>query len=69
MAESSTTGDLYKAKAITEEDMRAAVDAYMADPTTSLFVMGDGYGLDLAEAVREACMGLGDDLAAGATEN
>jgi len=53
MAESPpTTGELFKAKAITEEDVVAAVDAYMADPTTTLFVMGEGYGLDLAEAVR-----------------
>ncbi|KAB1072876.1 hypothetical protein [Methylobacterium soli] len=53
MAESPpTTGELFKAKAITAEDLHAAVDAYMADPTTTLFMMGEGYGLDLAEAVR-----------------
>jgi hypothetical protein len=53
MAESSpTTGELFKAKAITAEDLHAAVDAYMADPTTTLFVMGESYGLNLAEAVR-----------------
>ncbi|GJE46665.1 hypothetical protein [Methylobacterium soli] len=53
MAESPpTTGELFKAKAITAEDLHAAVDAYIADPTTTLFLMGEGYGLDLAEAVR-----------------
>ncbi|WP_132254418.1 hypothetical protein [Methylobacterium segetis] len=52
MAEQPTTGGLFKAKAITEDDVLAAVDAYLADPTTSLFLMGDGYGLDLDAAVR-----------------
>jgi hypothetical protein len=52
MAESPTVADLFKAKALTDNDILAAVDAYMADPTTTLFVMGNGYGLNLAEAVR-----------------
>ncbi|KAB1068747.1 hypothetical protein [Methylobacterium planeticum] len=52
MAESPTIGELYKAKAITADDVVAAVEAYMADPTTTLFVMGEGYGLNLSEAVR-----------------
>lgn len=52
MAENPTTGELYKAKAILEADVVAAVDAFMADPTTTLFVFGDGYQVDLAEAVR-----------------
>jgi hypothetical protein len=52
MAENPTTGELYKAKAILEADVVAAVDAFMADPTTTLFVFGDGYRLDLAAAVR-----------------
>jgi hypothetical protein len=52
MAENATTGELYKAKAILESDVVAAVDAFMADPTTTLFVFGDGYRLDLAAAVR-----------------
>ena len=29
----------------------AAVDAFMADPTTTAFLFGDGYRIDLAEAV------------------
>jgi hypothetical protein len=52
MAENLTTGELYKAKAILEADVVAAVDAFMADPTTTAFLFGDGYQIDLSEAVR-----------------
>lgn len=53
MADSrATTSELYKAKTLTEGDIGAAVDAYMADPTTTAFLFGDGYRIDLAEAVR-----------------
>lgn len=52
MAENPTTGELYKAKAILEADVDAAVDAFMADPTTTAFLFGDGYRIDLVEAVR-----------------
>jgi hypothetical protein len=52
MAESPTVADLFKAKALTDNDILAAVDAYMADPHTTVFMMGQGYGLNLAEAVR-----------------
>lgn len=44
MADIPTTSDLFKAKAITDSDMHAAVDAYIADPSTSLFVMGEAMG-------------------------
>ncbi|KQP62797.1 hypothetical protein [Methylobacterium sp. Leaf112] len=47
-----TTGELFKAKAVTEADIVAAVDAFMADPGTTAFLFGEGYRLDLAEAVR-----------------
>ncbi|KQO66052.1 hypothetical protein ASF22_05130 [Methylobacterium sp. Leaf87] len=47
-----TTGELSKAKAVTEADIVAAVDAFMADPGTTAFLFGEGYRLDLAEAVR-----------------
>jgi hypothetical protein len=47
----ATTGELYKAKAILEADVQAAVDAYMADPTTTAFLFGDGYQIDLAASV------------------
>lgn len=46
-----TIGELFKAKAVTPEDVAAAVDAFMADPTTTLFMLGEGYGVDLAAAV------------------
>ncbi|KAB1072947.1 hypothetical protein [Methylobacterium planeticum] len=52
MAESPTTGELCEAEAITEDDLVAAGEADMADPTATLFVMGEGYGLNLAEVVR-----------------
>ena len=52
MADSNpTTGELYKAMAILEADVVAALDAFMADATTTAFVFGDGYRIDLAEAV------------------
>ena len=46
-----TIGELFKAKAVTEADVGAAVDAFMTDPTTTLFILGEGYGVDLAAAV------------------
>ena len=52
MATNPTTGELYKAKALTEADIVAAVDAFMADPTTTAFLFGEGFSIDLAEAVR-----------------
>lgn len=47
-----TTGELFKAEAITDADIAAAVDAFMADPAISDHPLGDGYRLDLAGAVR-----------------
>ena len=52
MATNPTTGELFKAKSLTDADIDAAVDAFMADPTTTLFVLKDGYRIDLAAAVR-----------------
>ncbi|MCJ2083537.1 hypothetical protein [Methylobacterium sp. J-090] len=46
-----TTGKLFKAKAMTDADIAAAEDAFMADPSTSAFRFGEGYRIDLAEAV------------------
>jgi hypothetical protein len=51
MAESPTTGELYEAKAILEADVVAAEDAFMQDPSTTLFVFGEGYQIDLAASV------------------
>lgn len=53
MANDPTIGELLEAKAISQ-GVLAAVDAYMADPATGAFEMGDGLTLDLA-AVVAAC--------------
>ncbi|GJD97323.1 hypothetical protein [Methylobacterium iners] len=50
MADDPYFGDLFKAKAISDEDVNAAVDAYMADPTTGRFMIGE-HPADLASAV------------------
>lgn len=52
MTQNPTTGELYKAKAILEADVVAAVEAFMTDQNTTAFLFGDGYQIDLAEAVR-----------------
>ena len=59
MAENPTAGELYKAKAILEADVVAAVDAFMADPTLTTFLMGEGYALDLHAAVSDSPFALG----------
>lgn len=52
MVENLTIGALYRAKVLTAEDVEAAVDAFLVDPTTTTFMIGRGYQIDLAEAVR-----------------
>ena len=59
MAESQTTGELSKVKAILEADIEAAVDTFMADRSTAAFLMGEGDVLDLAAAVAESPFALG----------
>ena len=52
MAERATTaGDLYKAKLITDADLRSAVDAFMGDPAVASHVFPGGYWVDVAKAV------------------
>ncbi|MDV2984140.1 UNVERIFIED_CONTAM: hypothetical protein Q9R58_07485 [Methylobacteriaceae bacterium AG10] len=46
-----TVGELFKAKAVTDEQVNAAVEAYRADPGTTAHPIADGYSLDLAAAV------------------
>ena len=46
-----TTGELFNAKALTDADIAAAVDAFLADRSTSPFLLGEGYQIDLAETV------------------
>ena len=50
-APSPTVGELFKAKAVTDEQVNAAVEAYHADPATSSHPIADGFSLDLAAAV------------------
>lgn len=48
-----SVGLLHKAGIIRDADIDAAIDAYMADPTTGTVVLGgSGYRLDLGAAVR-----------------
>ena len=51
MAAFLTVGDLFKAKTVTDEQVNAAVGAYLADPDTAVHPIADGYSLDLAAAV------------------
>ena len=44
MAGYQTFGGLYKAKAIIEADLDAAVEACIADPTLTKFLKGEGSG-------------------------
>ncbi|UYW34503.1 hypothetical protein [Methylorubrum extorquens] len=46
-----TVGELFKAQAITDEQVNAAVEAYLKDPETRAYPIADGYVLDLAAAV------------------
>ncbi len=46
-----TVGELFKAKAVTDEQVNAAVDAYLDEPDTDAHPIADGYSLDLAAAV------------------
>ena len=51
MASPPTVGDLFKAKAVTDEQVNAAVERYLAEPGTSAHPIADGYVVDLAAAV------------------
>jgi hypothetical protein len=46
-----TVGELFKAKAVADDQVNAAVDAHRADSGTITHPNADGYGLDLAAAV------------------
>ncbi len=49
---SPTTRYLVKSKAITTDEVEAAVDAVLAKPDTGLHTIGNGYHLDLAAVVK-----------------
>jgi hypothetical protein len=50
MATNPTTGELYKANAITSDEIEAAVDAVLQQPGLGPYPIG-GYLLDLSEAI------------------
>jgi hypothetical protein len=50
---SPTVGELFKAKAVTDEQLNAAVEAYLNDLEASTFPIADGYVGDLDSAVVE----------------
>ena len=52
-ASALTTGDLLAQSLVTEDDLTAAVNAYLTDPsTTRQFPLGAAYTLNLIAAVR-----------------
>lgn len=50
---SPTVGELFKAKAVTDEQLNAAVNAYLSDLEASAFPIADGYVVDLDAAIAE----------------
>lgn len=52
MTEKLTTAALCDLNLIAEDEVAAAVDAYMADPLAPPFIFKEGYRLNLAKAVR-----------------
>ena len=45
-------GDLSKAKTVTDDELNAAVDVFMRDPTVSMFRFASEHTLDLAAVVK-----------------
>ena len=52
VAENLTTSDLFKAKAITSDEVDAAVDAVLAKPEICAYPIDGGYLLDLGAATK-----------------
>lgn len=52
MATDQTIGDLFRAKAISEEEVDAAVTVCVAGPPEEPFVFAETYAVDLAAAVQ-----------------
>jgi hypothetical protein len=46
-----TVGELFKAKAVTDEQVNAAVETYLSDLEASIFPIADGYVIDVDAAV------------------
>ena len=53
MTEQSTTIDLIAAGQITDDDVAAAIHAFVRDPREGLFDLGNDYRLNVAETIDE----------------
>ena len=51
MATNPTVSDLWKASEVTDPEIDAAIDAYLADRKAGLFQFASGYEIDVAAAV------------------
>ncbi|MFK5596786.1 hypothetical protein ACFZ8E_07250 [Methylobacterium sp. HMF5984] len=47
-----TTGELFKIKAVTDDEVNVAVDAYLAAPDMGPFPIAEGYRIDIDAAVK-----------------
>lgn len=47
-----STSDLRRTKTVTDDEVNAAIDVFMCDPTASLFRFASGHALDPATAVK-----------------
>ena len=47
-----TAGELFKAKSVTDDEVNAAVDVFMRDPTVSMFRFASGHTVDSTAAVK-----------------
>ena len=54
MAENLTVTGLLARGLISNADIAAAVEAYLSDPETTAYPLGDQFSLDLSAAVRTA---------------
>lgn len=52
MADGPTVGELSKAHALADDDITAAVEAFMADPKAAAFDIAGSYSVNLASAVK-----------------
>ena len=59
MADAPTTGDLFKAKAVTEDELTIAADAYLATPDIGPFPIAKGFRIDVAAAVEASTFAKG----------
>lgn len=57
MADAPTTRDLFRVSKVGDADIKAAIDAYLADLAVGVMPMGTGYHLDITEAVEARNLG------------